>query len=83
MKLKKVKDIYDVISNCITQSDMKKIFNTSFDYLFGELSKSINDKGSLNNEEALKQFKKELEYIKEVIKSFSMINNEKYITSKL
>ena len=79
-EFKKVKDIYDVISNCITQSDMKKIFNTSFDYLFGELSKSINDKGSLNNEEALKQFKKELEYIKEVIKSFSMINNEKYIS---
>ena len=33
---------------------MNKIFNTSFDYLFDELNKIANNKGSINNDEGLK-----------------------------
>ena len=51
---KKIKEVYDEISNCIVKNDMNKIFNTSFDYLFDELNKIANNKGSINNDEGLK-----------------------------
>ena len=51
---KKIKEVYDEISNCIVKNDMNKIFNTSFDYLFDELNKIANNKGSINNDESLK-----------------------------
>ena len=75
----KIKDIYEEIIDCIVQKDMNKIFNTSFDYLFEELNKSVDKKGKINNEEGKNQFKKELLYIIEVLKSFSLINVEKYL----
>ena len=58
---------------------MNKIFNTSFDYLFDELNKIANNKGSINNDESLKQFKKEFDYLGEILKSFGDINIEKYL----
>ena len=76
---KKIKEVYDEISNCIVKNDMNKIFNTSFDYLFDELNKIVNNKGSINNDESLKQFKKEFNYLGEILKSFGDINIEKYL----
>ena len=76
---KKIKEVYDEISNCIIKNDMNKIFNTSFDYLFDELNKIVNNKGSINNDESLKQFKKEFNYLGEILKSFGDINIEKYL----
>ena len=75
----KIKDVYNEISNCIDKEDMNKIFNTSFDYLFEEINKSINNKGTINNEESLKQFKKDFNHLSEILKSFSDINIEKYL----
>ena len=51
----------------------------SFDYLFEELNKSVDKKGKINNEEGKNQFKKELLYVIDVLKSFSLINVEKYL----
>ncbi len=76
---KKIKDVYDEITNCISKKDMDKIFNTSFDYLFDELNKCINNKGNLNNEEAINQFKKDFNNINDILKSFSIINVNKYL----
>jgi hypothetical protein len=75
----RIKEVYNEISNCIVKDDMNKIFNTSFDYLFDELNKSINNKGSLNNDESLKQFKKDFNYITEILKTFTDINVDKYL----
>ena len=76
---KKIKEVYDEISNCIVKNDMNKIFITSFDYLFDELNKRTNNKGIINNDESLKQFKKEFDYLGEILKSFGDINIEKYL----
>ena len=76
---KKIKEVYDEISNCIVKNDMNKIFITSFDYLFDELNKSTNNKGNINNDESLKQFKKDFNYLVEILKSFGDINIEKYL----
>ena len=75
----KIKDIYNEIIDCIEEKDMNKIFITSFDYLFDELNKSMNNKGNLNKEEAINQFKKDLTHINEILKSFSIINVDKYL----
>ena len=76
---KKIKEVYDEISNCIVKNDMNKIFITSFDYLFDELNKRTNNKGIINNDESLKQFKKDFNYLVEILKSFGDINIEKYL----
>ena len=76
---KKIKDIYNEIISCIDKKDIDKIFNISFDFLFTELNKSINNKGNINNEEALTQFKKEITHINDILKSFTLINVEKYL----
>ena len=76
---KKIKDVYDEIKNCFVKNDIDKIFNTSFDYLFDELNKSINNKGNLNNEEGLNQFKKDFMNIYDILKSFTNVNIKKYI----
>ena len=78
-EFKKIKDVYDEIAYCIDKDDMNKIFNTSFDYLFEELNKSVSNKGTLNNDESLKQFKNDFNYLSEILKSFSDINVEKYL----
>ena len=76
---KKIKDIYEEIIDCIVKKDINKIFNTSFDYFFDELNKSIKNKGKINNEEGKNQIKKEFLYIIDILKSFSLINVEKYL----
>ena len=75
----RIKEVYNEISNCIDKDDMNKIFNTSFDYLFDELNKNINNKGILNNDESIKQFKKDFNYLGEILKTFNDINVDKYL----
>ena len=78
-EFKKIKVVYDEIINCVVKDDLNKIFGTSFDYLFDELNKSINSKGSISNENGVKQFKKDFENIKETLKAFEEVNTEKYL----
>ena len=75
----KIKDIYNEIINCIEDKDINKIFNTSFDYLFDEINKCFNGKGNINNEDGINQFKKEFNYISDTLKSFNIINVDKYL----
>ena len=75
----KIKDIYNEIINCIEDKDINKIFNTSFDYLFDEINKCFNSKGNINNEDGINQFKKEFNYISDTLKSFNIINVDKYL----
>ena len=75
----KIKDIYNEIINCIEDKDINKIFNTSFDYLFDEINKCFNGKGNINNEDGINQFKKEFNYINDALKSFNIINVDKYL----
>ena len=75
----KIKDIYNEIINCIEDKDMNKIFNTSFDYLFDELNKCFSGKGNINNKDSINQFKKEFNYVIDILKSFNIINVDKYL----
>ena len=75
----KIKDIYNEIIDCFEEKDINRIFITSFDYLFDELNKCMNNKGNLNNEETINQFKKDLGHINDILKSFSIINVDKYL----
>ena len=75
----KIKDIYNEIISCIDKNDIDKIFNTSFDFLFEELNKSISKKGNIKNEGGVGQFKKEFTHINDILKSFSLLNVEKYL----
>jgi hypothetical protein len=75
----KIKDIYNEIISCIDKNDIDKIFNTSFDFLFEELNKSISKKGNIKNEGGVAQFKKEFTHINDIFKSFSLLNVEKYL----
>ena len=75
----KIKDIYNEIINCIEDKDINKIFNTSFDYLFDEINKCFNGKGNINKEDGINQFKKEFNYIIDTLKSFNIINVDKYL----
>ena len=75
----KIKDIYNEIISCIDKNDIDKIFNTSFDFLFEELNKSISKKGNIKNEGGVAQFKKEFTHINDILKSFSLLNVEKYL----
>ena len=75
----KIKDIYNEIISCIDKNDIDKIFNTSFDFLFEELNKSIGKKGNIKNEGGVAQFKKEFTHINDILKSFSLLNVEKYL----
>jgi hypothetical protein len=78
-EFKKIKEVYEEIDLCINENDLNTIFSTSFNYLFEEIAKSVNNQGCINNEESLKLFKKEFSLFKDILSSLNKIQVDKFI----
>ena len=75
----KIFSYYKDVINCILNEDLNKIFENVFDNLFDEIKKIIKNKGKIKNEEGLKQYVKDFDYIKENLGNYHEINVEKYL----
>ena len=77
-KLTPLKRIYDHIGNAFLDEDIKKIFSQTFDNMFNQFKQIVINKGIIDKDEQLKQFRNEMNYIKKVFKLFSTIDCGKY-----
>ena len=77
-KLAKIKTIYDNLGNAFLAEDINKIFTQTFDDMFNQFKKSVEEKGIIEDDTQLKQFRSELTYIKRVFKLFSIVDSTKY-----
>ena len=60
------------------EEDIKKIFSQSFDNMFNQFKQNVINKGIIEKDDQLKQFRNEMNYIKKVFKLFSIIDCAKY-----
>ena len=77
-KLTTLKKLYDNVGNTFLTEDINKIFTQSFTNIFNQFKKSVEDKGIIEDDAQLKQFRSELSYIKRVFKLFSIVDCTKY-----
>ena len=77
-KLTTVKKLYDNIGNAFLTEDINKIFTHTFNNMFNQFKKSVEDKGIIEDDLQLKQFRGELTYIKKVFKFFNIVDCTKY-----
>ena len=77
-KLTTFKKLYDNIGNAFLTEDINKIFTETFNNMFSIFKKSVLDKGIIEKDDQLKQFRNEMNYIKKVFKFFSIIDCTKY-----
>jgi len=77
-KLTPLKRLYDNIGNAFMEEDIKKIFSQSFDNMFNQFKQNVINKGIIEKDDQLKQFRNEMNYIKKVFKLFSIIDCAKY-----
>ena len=77
-KLTTIKKLYDNIGNSFLTQDINKIFTDLFNNMFNEFKKSVNEKGIIEKEDQLKQFRSELNYIKKAFKLFNIVDCTKY-----
>ena len=77
-KLTVIKKLYDNIGNSFLAEDINRIFTQTFDSLFNQFKQTVNEKGIIEKEDQLKQFRSELTYIKKVFKFFSLVDCNKY-----
>ena len=75
----KIYTYYIDILDCVLKEDLNKIFENTFDNLFNEINKSLNNKGKIKKEEQFIQYKKDFNYIKDNLQNYKEINVEKYI----
>ena len=75
----KIYSMYTDIYNCVNKDDLIKIFENVFESLFDEIEKIIKNKGKLNKEEEIIQFKKDFDFIKKYFDNFKEINCDKYL----
>ena len=59
--------------------DITKIFSEAFNNMINKFRQCVIDKGIIEKDDQLKQFRNELTYIKKVFKFFKMIDATKYI----
>jgi hypothetical protein len=78
-KFTKMKTIYDNMKNGFNNDDIIKIYNEEFKILFERMEKVIHNKPHIENENELKQFRKEMTYIKKVLEMFDLIDSKEYI----
>ena len=69
-----LKRIYDNMCNCFSKGQMNEIIKDDLKNLFSKISKSIDNKGVIDNDEQLKQIRNEFNYIKKVLKLFHYID---------
>ena len=77
-KLTTIKKLYDNIGNSFLTQDINKIFSQLFDNMFNQFKHLVLNKGIIEKDEHLKQFRNELNYIKKVFKFFSIVDCAKY-----
>ena len=77
-KLTPLKRLFDNIGNAFMEDDVKKIFSQSFDNMFNQFKQSVINKGIIEKDDQLKQFRGEMNYIKKVFKLFNNIDCAKY-----
>ena len=74
-----LKRLYDNCGNAFLADDIIKVFNEVFNNMINKFRQCVIDKGIIEKDEQLKQFRNELSYIKKVFKFFKMIDSTKYI----
>ena len=72
------KILYDNIGNSFLTEDINKIFTEAFIDMFNKFKKCVLEKGIIEKDDQLKQFRNELNYIKRIFKFFSIIDCTKY-----
>ena len=77
-QLTKIKKIYDNLGNAFLAEDINKIFTQTFTDMFDQFKKIVEEKGIIEDDTQLKQFRSELTYIKRVFKLFSIVDSTKY-----
>ena len=77
-KLTPLKRLYDNIGNAFSEDDVKKIFSQSFDNMFNQFKQSVINKGIIEKDDQLKQFRNEMNYLKKIFKLFNSIDATKY-----
>ena len=78
-KFNKIKNFYDLMLNCLEKKKIKEIFSKFFEKFFINFNYKCQMKGTIENEKMLKQFRFELNYLKNIIKMFELKENEKFI----
>ena len=73
-----LKRIYDNMNNCFTVNQINKIFKEAFSELFNKIEQIMDNKGIIEADDQLKQFRNDLNYIKKVFRHFPMINCDEY-----
>ena len=76
-KLTSLKRLYDNIGNAFSEENIKKIFKKVFEDMFNQFKQSVTNKGIIEKDDQLKQFRNEMNYIKKVFKLFNMIDCSK------
>jgi len=76
--LKNFKRIYDNLGNAFIADDINRLFTHIFTDMFNQFKKCVEEKGIIEDDTQLKQFRSELTYIKKVFKLFSLIDCTKY-----
>ena len=76
-KLTPLKRLYDNIGNAFSEENIKKIFKKVFEDMFNQFKQSVTNKGIIEKDDQLKQFRNEMNYIKKVFKLFNMIDCSK------
>jgi hypothetical protein len=77
-KLTPLKRLYDNIGNAFLEEDIKTIFGNAFDDMFNQFKQCIINKGIIEKDDQLKQFRNEMNYLKKIFKLFSIIDCGKY-----
>ena len=77
-KLTPLKRLYDNIGNAFSEDVIKKIFSQLFDNMFDQFKQSVINKGIIEKDEQLKQFRNEMNYLKKIFRLFSIIESAKY-----
>ena len=79
LKFTKMKKIYDNLLNGFRKEEIIEIYNKEFKELFEKMENVIHSKCKIENENELKQFRKEMNYIKKVLEMFDLIDTKEYI----
>ena len=77
-KLTTLKKVYDNVGNAFLADDINKIFSQNFNNIFTQFKQNVENKGIIEDDNQLKQFRNELNYIKRVFKLFSIVDCSKY-----
>ena len=78
-KFNKIKNFYDLMLNCLEKKKINEIFKKFLEKFFINFNYKCQMKGTIENEKMLKQFRFELNYLKNIIKMFELNENEKFI----